>query len=43
MESEEFVNVSGGVGPSSREKSPGRWRDWVKEYMCERGASRGSL
>ncbi len=31
--------VSGGVGPSSRGRPPGRWRDRVKEYMCERGAA----
>ncbi len=40
---EEFVRkvyVSGGVGPDSRGRPPGRWRDRVKEYMCERGASR---
>ncbi len=38
MESEEFVNVyvSESVSPNSR----GRWRDRVKEYMCERGATR---
>ncbi len=44
MGSEEFVRkvyVSGGVGPSSRGRPPGRWRDRVKEYMCERGATRG--
>ncbi len=44
MESEEFVkkvHVSGGVGPSSRGKPPGRWRNRVKEYMCEEGATRG--
>ncbi len=43
MGSEEFVKkvyVSGGVGPSSRGKPPGRWRDKVKEYMCERGATK---
>ncbi len=33
--------VSGGVGPNSRGRSLGRWRDRVKEYMCERGATRG--
>ncbi len=44
MGSEEFVKkvyVSGGVGPSSRGRLPGRWRNRVKEYMCERGAGRG--
>ncbi len=25
------------VDPSSRGKSLGRWKDRVKEYMCERG------
>ena len=29
------------MGPSSRGRLPGRWRDRVKEYMCERGAARG--
>ena len=29
------------MGPNSRERLPGRWRDRVKEYMCERGATRG--
>ncbi len=28
------------VGSNSRERPPGRWRDRVKEYMCERGATR---
>ncbi len=44
MGREEFVRkvyVSGGVGPNSRGRPPGRWRDRVKEYMCERGAGRG--
>ncbi len=44
MGSEEFVknvHVSGGVGPSSRGRPPGRWRDRVKEYMCERCYQRG--
>ncbi len=43
MGSEEFVktvDMSETVGPSSRGKPPGRWRDRVKEYMCERGATR---
>ncbi len=43
MESEELVKkvfVSGGVDPDSRGRPPGRWRDRVKEYMCERGATR---
>ncbi len=44
MRSEEFVKkvyMSESVGPSSRGKSRGGWRDRVKEYMCERGAARG--
>ncbi len=43
MGSEEFVKkvyVSESVGPNSRGRPPGRWRGRVKEYMCERGASR---
>ncbi len=38
MGSEEFVKkvyMSELVGPSSRGRPPGRWRDRVKEYMCE--------
>ncbi len=44
MGSEEFVKkvyMSESVGPSSRGRPPGRWKDRVKEYMCERGATRG--
>ncbi len=44
MGSEEFVKkvyVSESVGPGSRGRSLGRWRDRGKEYMCERGAARG--
>ncbi len=44
MRSEEFlkkVHVSESMGPSSRGRPLRRWRDGVKEYMCERGASRG--
>ncbi len=44
IQSEEFVKkvyVSKSVGLSSRGKLPWRWRDRVKEYMCERGATRG--
>ncbi len=44
MGSEEFVRkvyVSESVGPNSRGRPPGTWRDRVKEYMCERGATRG--
>ncbi len=43
MRSEEFVKkvyVSESVGPSSKGRPPGRWKDRVKEYMCERGATR---
>ncbi len=39
MKSEEFVKkvyVSESVSPDSRGKPLGRWRDRVKEYMCER-------
>ncbi len=45
MGSDNFVKekmyVSGGVGPSSRGRPLGRWRDRVKEYMLERGAAGG--
>ncbi len=44
VRSEEFVKkvyVRESVGSSSRRRQPGRWRDRVKEYMCERGATRG--
>ncbi len=44
MGSEEFVKkvyMSESVGPKSRGRPPGRWRDRVKEYVCERGATRG--
>ncbi len=30
------VHVSESMGPSSRGRPPGRWRDRAKEYMCER-------
>ncbi len=33
--------VSESVGPNSRGRPPGRWRDSIKVYMCERGATRG--
>ncbi len=36
------VYVSSSVGPNSRGRPLGRWRDRVKEYMCERGATRGA-
>ncbi len=34
------VCVSDSVSPNSREGLLGRWRDTVKEYMCERGVTR---
>ncbi len=43
MESEEFVKkvyIRESVGPNSRVRPPVRWRERVKEYMCERGATR---
>ncbi len=43
MESEELVKkvyVSESVGPNSRGRPPGKWRDRGKEYMCEGGATR---
>ncbi len=43
MGSEEFVKkvyVSESVGPSSRGRPHGRWKDRVKEYMSEGGATR---
>ncbi len=42
MGSEEFVKkvLSESVGPNSRGKPPGRWRDRVKKYLCERFATR---
>ncbi len=42
MGSEEFVkkvHVSESVGPTSKGRPPVRWRDRIKEYMCERGAT----
>ncbi len=44
MGNEEFVKkvyMSESVGPDSRGRTVGGWRDRVKEYMCERGATRG--
>ncbi len=35
------VYMSESVGPSSKGRPPGRWRGRVKEYICERGATRG--
>ncbi len=43
MASEEFVkkvHVSESVGPNRRGRPLWRWRDRLKEYMCERGATR---
>ncbi len=43
MGSEKFVKkvyVTENVDPNNRGRPPGRWRDTVKEYMCERGATR---
>ncbi len=43
MGNEEFlkkVYMSESVGPNSRGRPPGRWRDRVKEYICEKGATR---
>ncbi len=44
MKSEEFVKkvyVSELEGSDQRRRPLGRWMDKVKEYMCERGDSRG--
>ncbi len=44
MRNEEFVrkvHVSESMGPNSRGRPLGRWRDRVKEYMLERGATGG--
>ncbi len=44
MNSEEFVKkvyVSETGGPSRRGRPLGRWKDRVKEYMSEKGATRG--
>ncbi len=44
MRSEEFVKkvcMSESVGPNSRGRPLGRWRDREIEYLCERGATRG--
>ncbi len=32
--------MSESVDPDSRGRPLGRWKDRLKEYMCERGASR---
>ncbi len=34
------VYVSESVGPNSRGRPPGMWKDRIKEYMCKRGANR---
>ena len=39
LKSEEFVKrvcMSKSVGPNSRGRQLGRWKDRVKEYLCER-------
>ncbi len=44
MESDEFIKnayVNEIGGPNSKGRPLGRWRERVKEYMCERGATRG--
>ena len=44
MRNEEFVNkvyMIESVGPDSRGRPPGRWRDRVREYMCERASTGG--
>ncbi len=44
MKSEELIqraNVIKIEGLSWRGRPLGRWKDRVKEYMCERGAGRG--
>ncbi len=35
------VYMSESEGPNSRRRPPVRWRDRVKEYMCESGATKG--
>ncbi len=37
------VYVSEVVGPNSRGRSLGRWKDMVKEYMCERCYDKGRV
>ncbi len=44
MKSEEFVKkvyLSKSVGPNNRGRPLEKWKDRVKDYMCERGATRG--
>ncbi len=43
IKGEEFVKkmyVSEIVSPKSRGRPFGSWKDMIKEYMCEKGASR---
>ncbi len=43
MENDTFVRtvyLCENAGPNSGERPPRRWRYRVKEYMCERGATR---
>ncbi len=45
-EKTEHLNFNGrqkseSVGSNGKGRPPGRWKDRVKEYMCERGATRG--
>ncbi len=43
MENEEFVKkvyLSIVGGPNRRGRPLGRWEDWVKEYMSERGVGK---
>ncbi len=43
VEIDEFVKkmyMSESVSPNSRGRPPRRWRDRVKEYLCERGTTR---
>ena len=35
------MNMNNIVGPNSKGRSLGRWKDRVKEYMWERSATRG--
>ncbi len=44
MRRDEFVKkvyVSGLGGSGIRGRPLGRWKDWVREYMCEMGVSKG--
>ncbi len=45
MRSEEIVKkvyMRESMGPKSRGRPRGRWRNRVKEYMCERSGTRGA-